>query len=60
MKFNEYVNHYRISRACYQIIHSNDSISKIAFDSGYESIRTFNRNFLKIMKVTPAEYKKCN
>ena len=56
--FNDYVNRRRISDATY-LLHSseNTDIGKIAMECGYDSIRSFNRNFKKICGKTPKEYR---
>ena len=36
------------------------NITEIATKVGFTSFRSFNRNFLKIMKTTPSEYRLSN
>ena len=56
--FNTYVNHFRLSHACYLMDNSQSSILSCALDSGYTSIRNFNRIFKLHLGMTPLEYKK--
>ena len=56
--FNNYVNQYKITKACYFLHNSTNSILQCALDSGYESLRSFNRNFKAIVGITPKEYRK--
>ena len=58
ISFNSYVNHSRLSHACYLMENSNISITECAYDSGFTSLRSFNRNFKDYYKITPAEYRK--
>lgn len=58
ISFNTYVNMCRINRACYLLNNSNYSILQCALDSGYKSIRSFNRNFMGVFNITPREYRK--
>lgn len=58
ISFNEYVNQYRINNACYLLGNSENTVVQCALESGYESLRSFNRNFLAYMSVTPIEYRK--
>lgn len=58
ISFNTYVNYYRLSHACYLIENSNAPILQCAMESGYTSLRSFNRNFKAYFNVTPAEYRK--
>lgn len=58
ISFNTYVNHYRLSRACYLLKSSDQSVLQCALDSGYSSLRSFNRNFKAQFGITPSEYRK--
>ena len=58
LSFTEYVNRYRINEACYLLSNTDSSILKIAMDTGFDSLRSFNRNFKKILSVSPTEYRK--
>jgi AraC-like DNA-binding protein len=55
MTVNEYVNRLRIKRANI-LLANGESITNAALYSGFESIRTFNNNYKKIMGKTPREY----
>ncbi len=54
--FMEYLNNCRIIHACYLLENTDMSITQIAYECGYNTIRTFNRNFLKYANTTPAKY----
>lgn len=56
VSFNNYVNFYRLTNACYLFENTQKSITDCANDSGYTSIRSFNRNFKKQFGITPSEY----
>lgn len=58
MAFTKYVIHYRIGEASYRLRNGDESISQIALFCGFDSIRTFNRNFKQIMGISPLEYRK--
>jgi AraC-like DNA-binding protein len=53
-----YLNIYRLNKACYLLDNTDKSILQCAFDSGYSSLRTFNRNFKNHFGISPAEYRK--
>ncbi|MBO5454491.1 MAG: AraC family transcriptional regulator [Clostridia bacterium] len=57
ISFNSYKNRYRINNACYLLANSNYSILQCALESGYQSLRSFNRNFKNILGITPIEYR---
>lgn len=57
MTFTDYLNHYRISQACYLLKNSSQSIGEIAIKCGYSNLRTFHRNFREITGKSPREYR---
>lgn len=56
--FLDYLHSLRVENAKFRMSNSNNKIVEIAFDCGYESLRTFNRAFLRQTGMTPKEYKK--
>jgi AraC-like DNA-binding protein len=57
ISFTEYVNRYRITEACYLIGNTEKTFLSISCECGFDSLRSFNRNFIKIMGITPGDYK---
>lgn len=57
MKIGDFVNQLRIRDAMVQLKGTEKSIIEIAFSTGFESLRTFNRVFVKINGVTPSSYR---
>lgn len=55
--FNSYVNNLRISEACRLLVSTDASVQSIAEICGYTCTRTFHREFLRIMKMTPKQYR---
>ncbi len=55
--FTEYLNHYRITQACYMLENDNQPIGDIAISCGYKNLRSFHRNFKKITEKSPREYR---
>ncbi|MDP4088694.1 MAG: AraC family transcriptional regulator [Bacillota bacterium] len=60
MTFTDYLNHYRISQACYLLKNIHQSIGEVAVNCGYNNLRTFHRNFRKITGQSPKEYRIIN
>ncbi len=58
MRIGDYINELRINAATRKLLESDATIITIAFEAGFDSLRTFNRVFRKIMKMTPEEYRK--
>lgn len=58
MTFKEYLNNIRIGYACHLLANDLLNISQVAYESGFENISNFNRQFKAIKGITPREYKK--
>lgn len=58
--FNAYVNSRRVELAKTLLRNTNESITSIAFDSGFNSTRSFYRAFQSLCGVTPMEYRSNN
>ncbi len=56
--FNDYVNRYRINAACEMLSNSDCSVLQCALDCGYNSLRSFNRAFRRMLAISPSESKK--
>jgi AraC family transcriptional regulator len=55
---HQYVLRTRMQRAAARIRQSEESISAIAFDSGFEDLSTFNRRFLQVVGETPGAFRR--
>jgi len=55
---SEYITEERISHAQRRLVATDQSITDIVFDCGFNSISRFNAAFLKINGCTPREYRK--
>lgn len=53
-----FVNEVRIGNACKLLQDQDKSIMDICYESGFNSVANFNRQFLRIKGVTPSSYKK--
>ena len=61
MKFNDYVNRYRIEESKRLLLdeeYSHLTILAVALDSGFSNKNTFNRTFKKYTGQTPTQYRK--
>jgi AraC-like DNA-binding protein len=59
--FYDYVNQYRVDEAKQLLLdpaNEGHKIASIAYDSGFNSLSTFNDVFKKIAGVTPSQFKK--
>lgn len=60
LRFNDYINSLRISEACRQLLNSDESVTAICDRVGFNTLRTFNRAFMKQMGMSPSDYRKNN
>jgi len=56
----EYLNRRRVSRAALLLRDGELPITEIAFSVGYNNLSFFNRYFLRLMGMTPGEYRRRN
>ncbi|MEI7524397.1 MAG: AraC family transcriptional regulator [Mariniphaga sp.] len=57
MTFKEYLLSIRVGYACNLLTDENLNISEIAYNSGFENISNFNRQFKKIKGTTPSVFR---
>ncbi|MBR2907942.1 MAG: helix-turn-helix transcriptional regulator [Clostridia bacterium] len=58
VRFNDYINSFRVSAACRYLEQSDKSVTEISRLVGFNTLRTFNRAFAKQVGTTPSAYKK--
>lgn len=56
--FKDFFTGVRISKACELLSTSDQQITNICYDVGYNNIANFNRRFLDRKKVSPREYRR--
>lgn len=56
-KFVTFVNQVRVQQACIMLQSSDRAIKTICADVGFRNIANFNRHFLKLVEMTPTEYR---
>jgi AraC-like DNA-binding protein len=54
---HQFVLRTRLHRAALQLRRTQDAISTIAFDAGFNDLSTFNRRFKRLMGVTPSAWR---
>ena len=54
---SDYLNLVRVQMACEHMKKHTDSMEMVAEKCGFQSISTFNRNFKKILGITPYQWK---
>jgi AraC-like DNA-binding protein len=56
--FTQFLNEVRIAYACRLLSNNNYSVSNACFESGFNNLSYFNRQFKSIIKISPQQYKK--
>ncbi len=56
--FSDFVSEIRIGHACKLLIEQKTNVSQACYESGFQTLSNFNRQFKKITKRTPLEYKR--
>ena len=55
--FHIYINEFRIKKAEKMLANTSISIAQAAYDTGFNSVATFNRIFKRVKGCTPSQYK---
>lgn len=58
MSFSEYLNIYRFNEACAILATTDTPITDVAYESGFNSIRSFNNTFKRLAGYPPNEHRK--
>ena len=58
LSFKAFLTNMRVNTAMELLRKKDFNITEIAYESGFETTRTFNRAFMKIVGCTPTEYRK--
>jgi AraC-like DNA-binding protein len=56
--FTEFVNEIRIAHACRQLADEHLSIAAVSFESGFNNLSHFNKQFRLITGVSPRDYRR--
>jgi len=56
--FRAFLNEVRIGHASRQLLETDQSVLEICHDSGFGNLSNFNRQFLKLRKVSPRDYRR--
>lgn len=54
----DFLNEVRVGYACKLLIDTDLSIVNIGYESGYNTLANFNKQFLKIKRETPSKYRR--
>lgn len=54
----DFVNEMRIGYACTLLSDTEQTILQVSYDSGFNSVAHFNKQFLKVKSITPSQFRK--
>jgi AraC family transcriptional regulator len=54
---HQFILHTRLNRAAIRLRRTSESISAIAFATGFGDLSTFNRRFQRVMGQSPSAYR---
>lgn len=57
MPFVQYVNRLRIESACHMLIADEGNITEVCFQSGFNNVSNFNRQFRAVKGMSPSEFR---
>ena len=55
--FTTFLNEYKVALASKLLVETDFSVSNIGYECGYNSISFFHRQFSRVMKMTPKQYR---
>ncbi|MGL4336255.1 MAG: helix-turn-helix domain-containing protein [Turicibacter sp.] len=58
MTFVTFLNYYRLNKAKWMLTHTNVPISEVAYEAGFQSVKTFYRLFKQEANMSPLQYQK--
>ncbi|MES2457795.1 MAG: AraC family transcriptional regulator [Bacteroidota bacterium] len=56
--YTDFLNEVRTGYACTLLLDTKKSVLEICFESGYNTMANFHKQFIKIRKFTPLQYRK--
>ena len=56
--FDELLHYLRINKACEMLLTGDDAIIEVSTAVGYNNIKTFTRNFIRLKNMTPGYFRK--
>lgn len=57
-KYIDFLNEIRIGYACKLLTDTQTTVEGACYDSGFNTLANFNKQFLKVKKMTPSKYRK--
>lgn len=58
MNIIDYINKFRIEKACLELIYSEKTVTETALSNGFNTVQYFTKLFRRVMGCTPGEYRR--
>ena len=56
--FTDFVSQIRINKACQLLMNTDQYVTNVCYDVGFNNVANFNRRFLQLKGVTPKEFRR--
>lgn len=56
--FRAFLNQVRVGHASQLLLETDRTVAEVCFDSGFSNLSNFNRQFLRLRKVSPRDYRR--
>jgi AraC-like DNA-binding protein len=56
--FRGFLNQVRIGHACQLLLETDRTVTDICYEAGFSNLSNFNRQFLRLRKTTPRDYRR--
>ena len=56
--FTDFVSRIRINKACQLLMNTDQYVTNVCYDVGFQNVANFNRRFLQVKGVTPKEFRR--
>jgi methylphosphotriester-DNA--protein-cysteine methyltransferase len=56
--FRGFLNEVRIGHASQRLLETDRTVAEVCYESGFGNLANFNRQFLKLRKVSPSDFRR--
>lgn len=56
--FTDFVNRIRINKACQLLMNTDQYVTNVCYNVGFNNVANFNRRFLQLKGITPKEFRR--
>ncbi len=57
LNVSQYINGFRIRQACELLSQTDKPVTQIMYDAGFQTKSNFNREFLRLTKLSPSQWR---